>query len=68
MYVKLFASKGQFVDTGYKGHTFTVPHDGAGVIARAAAGVAVNDKCLENFVVTFIGDKQMLRVLADRYR
>ena len=37
--------------TALKKHIFTVPHDGAKVVARRA----INEGCLEAFMLTFIG-------------
>ena len=60
VHVKISATTGNASSTKMKSHSFCVPHDGADVLAET---IVLNEKCLDAFTMTFIGDAELFHLM-----
>ena len=60
VHIKMFGTNGHTASRKMKSHAFCVPHDGASTLAD---NLVLNNKCLENFTMTFIGESKIFELM-----
>ena len=61
VHIKMFGTNRQSPTPKLKSHAFCCPHNGADMISDT---LVINDGCLQNFTMSFIGDEKMFRTMS----